>query len=110
MNTPALRPYQEEAVEALRDAFRRRKVLFTSPTGSGKTVMFVFMLARLIARGKRVCLLVHRRELVDQLHRYLEELGVEHGIIAARYRGDFINRASLVQVASIPSLARRLVQ
>jgi DNA repair protein RadD len=111
MNTPELRPYQEEAVEALRDAFRRsRRVLFTSPTGSGKTVMFVFMLARLIARGKRVCLLVHRRELVDQLHRYLEEVGIEHGIIAARYRGDFINRDALVQVASIPSLARRLVQ
>jgi superfamily II DNA or RNA helicase len=72
--------------------------------------MFCFMLTRLIARVKRVCLLVHRRELVDQLHRYLEELGIEQGIIAAGYRGDLINRDALAQVASIRSLARRLDQ
>jgi superfamily II DNA or RNA helicase len=111
MKEPQLFPFQEELLHLVRDAYRRsRRVLLQSPTGSGKTIMFLHMLVRLIARGMRVCLLVHRRELVDQLHRYLEELGIEHGIVAAGYRGDFVNRDALVQVASIPSLARRLVQ
>jgi superfamily II DNA or RNA helicase len=41
MNAPTLRPYQEEAIAAVRDAMAggARRVLLHSPTGSGKTVM-----------------------------------------------------------------------
>lgn len=110
MKTIELRPYQQQMVEALRAAFRDgyRYVLLQSATGSGKTLMFSYIVMALIRRGKRACLMVHRRELVDQLHGFLDELGIAHGIVAAGYRGEMINREASVQVACILSLARRL--
>ncbi len=51
---PALRPYQQEAVERLRAAFRQghRGVLFVLPTGGGKTVVFSHIAQQSASRGK----------------------------------------------------------
>ena len=60
-----LRPYQEEAIEAVKAARRRgiKRLLVCLPTGAGKTVVF----ARLAALAKRqVIVLAHREELIRQ--------------------------------------------
>ncbi len=105
----ALRPYQQDAVERLRSAFLagHRSVLFVLPTGGGKTVVFSHIAEQTAARGKRIAVLVHRVELLEQASRSLAALGVRHGLIAA---GRAMNLAAPVQVASVGTLARRLGQ
>jgi superfamily II DNA or RNA helicase len=101
-----LRPYQADALEAIRDSFRRglRRVLFVLPTGGGKTIVFSFLAAQAARRGKRIVILVHRQELVEQTSKALATMGVEHGIIAAGYA----SADAPVQVASVMTLVRRL--
>jgi superfamily II DNA or RNA helicase len=82
-----------------------RRVLFVLPTGGGKTYTFVHIAEQAAIRGNRVCILVHRQELVDQSSRSLHAIGCNHGVIAAGYRQDLRQG---VQVASVQTLARRL--
>jgi DNA repair protein RadD len=102
-----LRPYQADCVERVRAAYRagRRRVLLQSPTGSGKTVVFTFILQQMQHRGSRAAILLHRRELVDQVDRFLGSLDLEHGIVAAGYPPA---AAAPVLVCSVPSLAHRI--
>jgi DNA repair protein RadD len=106
---PVLRPYQQEAVERLRAAFRQghRGVLFVLPTGGGKTVVFSHIAQQAASRGNRIAVLVHRVELLEQASMSLGALGVRHGLIAA---GRAMNLAAPVQVASVGTLTRRLGQ
>ena len=105
--TPTLRPYQLQAVDEIRRGYQQahRSVLFVLPTGGGKTVLFSHITRETAARGNRVCVLVHRAELLRQASASLDALGVPHGLIAA---GRSMNLAAPVQVASVQSLARRL--
>ena len=105
--TPILRPYQQDAVAAIRNAFaqRHRSVLFVLPTGSGKTVLFSHITEQTAAKGNRVCVLVHRQELLRQASASLDAMGVRHGLIAANRAMDLTQK---VHVASVQTLARRL--
>ena len=105
--TVSLRPFQAQAVAEIRGAYMagHRRVLFVLPTGGGKTYTFVYIAEQAAIRGNRVCILVHRQELVDQASRSLHAIGCNHGIIAAGYRQDLRQG---VQVASVQTLARRL--
>lgn len=102
-----LRNYQEEGVTKLREQFARgaRRVLFVLPTGGGKTVVFTHIAERAASKGNRICVIVHRQELVDQASRSLAAIGVKHGIIAAGYKMDSNHD---VVVASVQTLVRRL--
>jgi superfamily II DNA or RNA helicase len=101
-----LRPYQQQAIADLRQAFRSgvRAPLLVAPTGMGKTVIFSAITQAAAARGRRVLILVHRRELIRQASAKLKQAGVMHGIIAAGFEPS--NHP--VQVASVQTLARRL--
>jgi superfamily II DNA or RNA helicase len=101
-----LRPYQAEAIERLRNAYRQgaRKPLLVLPTGGGKTIVFSHIAAAAVAKGRSVLVLVHRRELLRQASEKLAAAGVAHGIIAPGYEAT----ADPVQVASVQTLARRL--
>lgn len=104
-----LRTFQATAVAEIRGAYMagHRRVLFVLPTGGGKTYTFVHIAEQAAIRGNRVCILVHRQELVDQSSRSLHAIGCQHGVIAAGYRMDLRHT---VQVASVQTLARRLHQ
>lgn len=106
MTTLQLRPYQERSVAEIRAAFNHgaRRVLFVLPTGGGKTTVFSYITSAAMGRGNRVCILVHRQELVDQVSGSLTAMGVPHGIIA----GGHPETDHPVQVASVASLVRRL--
>ena len=104
----ALRPYQTDAVDRARDAFRagQRRILIVAPTGSGKTVIAAHIVASAVARGKRVVFVAHRRELVNQAFGKLRDAGlVSVGVIMAGDRRR--NPVAPVQVASIDTLRRR---
>ena len=101
----ALRAYQQTALDAVRAAYAqgKRAPLLCSPTGSGKTVIFAAITEGAARKGKRVLILVHRRELLTQCSRALDELGEPHGLISPHYK----QTNDAVQVASVQSLARR---
>ena len=101
-----LRPYQQQAITDLRLALRSgaRAPLLVGATGMGKTVIFSAITAGAVERGRRVLILVHRRELIRQASAKLAQAGVSHGIVAAGFEPS----DHPVQVASVQTLARRL--
>ena len=101
-----LRDYQSRAIQDLRTAYRSgaRAPLLCLPTGGGKTIVFSAITAGATERGRRVLILVHRRELIRQASAKLTHAGVPHGIIAAGFPAS----DQPVQVASVQTLVRRL--
>lgn len=101
-----LREYQQRGVDQIRARFAAgvRRVLYTAPTGSGKTVLFAYIARGAAAKGKRVCILVHRRELVLQT---CARLDYPHAVIAAGFPAD---PRQTIQVASVQTLINRLGQ
>lgn len=79
--------------------------LLVAPCGFGKTICFVYMASRLVANGKRVAILAHRDELIDQCSEALVNFDVRHGCITA---GSVYDRRLMCHVASVFTLARRL--
>ncbi len=101
-----LRPYQEDAVSRLRTAYAAgaRAPLLVLPTGGGKTVVFAHICEGVSARGRRACVLVHRRELIHQASAKLHAAGVPHGIVAPGHTPT----RDAIQVASVQTLGRRI--
>ena len=102
-----LRDIQRRALVSLRKEFAKgkRRILLVAPTGFGKTVLLAAMVAVHIARGGRVLVVVHRRELVAQTAAKLREAGVPRvGVIAA---GQPADPDAPVQVAMIQTLLAR---
>jgi len=101
-----LRGYQTRAIDDLRAAYRAgaRAPLLCLPTGGGKTIIFSAIAQSAVARGRKVLILVHRRELLHQASRKLTAIGVDHGLIAAGVP----TSDQPVQVASVQTLVRRL--
>ena len=102
-----LRPYQHTLIAQTRAAMQAgaRRVLVTSPTGSGKTSLIAHLLASVAANGKRAWFCCHRRELIDQSVRtFVESADIHVGIVAAGYPH---HPLAPVQVCSVPSLAKR---
>lgn len=109
MTGPALRPYQLDLLDRVRARLRgedQRGVL-VAVTGAGKTVMASAMIQPAAERGKRVLFLAHRTELIQQASGKLAQWGVPHGVVQSGVRGD---PGLPVQVASVQTLARRLVR
>lgn len=63
-----LRPYQQEAKDAVFSEWEHEhdKTLLVLPTGTGKTIVFAKVSEECVRRGKRVLILAHRGELLEQ--------------------------------------------
>lgn len=62
-----LRPYQQEAVEAIEIQWDEvDRTLLVLPTGTGKTVVFCAVAQDRVRNGGRVLILAHRGELLEQ--------------------------------------------
>src|SRR5215468_7715156 len=100
-----LRPYQTDITAEFERHVERgdRSILLVAPTGSGKTVIASAIIA---GSDRRVLVVAHRREIVNQTSEKLTARGVHHGIIQA---GDEkkLRPIAAVQVASIQTLHAR---
>ncbi len=105
-----LRPYQIDIVANLRAAYAQgaRAPLLVSPTGSGKTRILAHMAQSAEKRGKRVAVICHRVELVDQIVEALRDCDVVPDVVAAGFRRRTSRTHAPVVVASVQTLARRL--
>ena len=104
---PKLRDYQIECLETLLARYRggKRRELVCLPTGTGKTVIFAAF-PRFFKMKKRMLVLAHREELLDQardkITRANPELKVE-----IEQAGRRASKGSDVVIASVPTLGRK---
>lgn len=105
-----LHPYQRRTTLAIWASFRRgnRRVLFTLPTGTGKTVVLAHMIRQWTAKGLRVLFLAHTKEIIDQTVETLEAYGLDPATISVIMRKHAREAASApLQVASLRTICRR---
>jgi DNA repair protein RadD len=100
-----LRPYQQEAVEKTLTHFRKSNssAVIVLPTGSGKSLV-IAELARL-AR-KKILVVTHVKELVEQNHEKYESFGLKASIYSAGLKQKSL--AHQVTFASVQSLGKNL--
>ena len=100
-----LRPYQQEAVEKTLAHFRKsnHSAVIVLPTGSGKSLV-IAELARL-AR-KKILVVTHVKELVEQNHEKYESFGLKASIYSAGLKQKSL--AHQVTFASVQSLGQNL--
>ena len=100
-----LRPYQSEAIDAI---FRQwdgenNRTLLVLPTGCGKTICFAMVTKRLVDAGKRVLILAHRAELLDQAaDKLLKATGIYSCMEKAK--DSALGRMEMVTVGSVQTM------
>lgn len=101
-----LRRYQSDGINGIFRHWRegKRSILFQMPTGTGKTVLFSEIVRRGFIADKKILIVVHRKELIEQITNKLKSLNIDLGLIVADRKSDY---SKLVQVASIQTLSRR---
>ncbi|AWB65356.1 ATP-dependent helicase [Saccharobesus litoralis] len=102
-----LRPYQQDAVDATLNHFRQSddSAVIVLPTGAGKSLV----IAELASLAKRkILVLTHVKELVEQNHAKYQSYGLQAGIFSAGLKQK--NLTHQVTFASIQSLARNIAQ
>jgi superfamily II DNA or RNA helicase len=101
----SLRPYQIESVnKILTELEKRDSVLLQMPTGTGKTTIFSEIIKKWsidVYPGKRILVLVHRKELVTQIIDRLKQFGILAGRIQAGHNANLLLQ---IQVGLIQSL------
>ena len=90
-----------QAARALVNDTSAPAILVVSPCGSGKTYMFTDISGGAIDKGRKVLVLVHREELLDQAVASITRLKIECGIIKADRAS---NPRASIQVATVQTL------
>ena len=101
-----LRPYQGKAKMEIRESFREdiKRVIFCSPTGSGKTVTFADIARGAVLNGFTVMIVVDRKELLEQAKSKLIDYGLNPSIITAGRTG---KTGAKSYIATVQTLVRR---
>lgn len=101
-----LRPRQQQAIEAIRQAYRDkyRSPLLCAATGFGKSHTASVIIRDALKKGKTVWFLAHLKEILNATSAKLDSERIAHGWIAAGKKPS----PQHVQLAMIQSLARRL--
>ena len=107
-NTYQLRQYQSDLISKIHTGWAAgsRRIMAQSPTGSGKTVLIGHIAREVSCRGKRVLILAHRQELIQQAAEKVGTIsGLPVGIVKAGHKSNYSHS---IQVASVQSLVNRI--
>lgn len=120
-----LRPYQDDLKARVFTAWNSnfRNVLVVASTGSGKTILFTSIVVDTLispSGSLPTVLMVHRKELVQQISLTLASQGITHNLIASRkdikgiiaahrrkFGKQFYNANAIVTVISVDTLISR---
>ena len=102
-----LRKYQSEAVDSIINQWKMgyQKTLLVLPTGTGKTVVFAKVVEIKVGEGKRVLILAHRNELLEQAN---DKLKSTCGLEAVLEKAEFttVGLDEPITVGSVQTLYR----
>lgn len=103
----ALRTYQQSAKDKIFIMWcKYRNVLLQMPTGTGKTILFTSIIRDLICvPDTKILILVHRKELIEQIDEHLNKYNITHGLIVTGRKREL---SLSVQVASIQTITHKL--
>lgn len=101
-------PDQKKSIEEIFESFKtRQRLLFALPTGGGKTACFSFIAKKFVKRyNKKVLVLAHRDELINQTASTLRNIGVTVETVVSTKKT--LNHLSNSYVAMIQTLRKRL--
>lgn len=101
-------PHQEESIaEILQHLETQNRVLYCLATGGGKTAVFSFLSKQFIKKyNKKVLIVAHREELINQTASTLRAIGVTVETVVASKKQ--LNHLSHTYVAMIQTLKKRL--
>lgn len=101
-----LRPMQLAWIDAISAQYRAgiRRVCGVAVTGFGKTVCFVEITNRTMQRHRRVLIVAHRIEIVQQIGRALERMRVPFGWVTGKQS----NYSAGVLVGMVQTVSKRL--
>lgn len=105
-----LRPYQTDLIKQTgRLLSRNKRVIMCAPTGSGKTVMFSWIIASHLEKNlfNRVLVLTHRTELFGQTIRAIAKAGTTVAEIKAGTKISREHNETRCVVAMVETLKRR---
>jgi superfamily II DNA or RNA helicase len=103
-----LRPYQEDAVQAVRNSIKAKKarIVLCAPTGAGKTFIFSYISKMAMDKNSRVLICTDRVELLKQSGGALCMMGMEPKEIKSGSKlDDFLGH---LYTAMVETLNRRL--
>ena len=102
----ALRPYQRQCLERLRQRYRegKRRLLVSLPTGTGKTVIFA-QFPHYFRMKKRLLVLAHREELLEQARQKFHDAD-PHLRVEIEQAGKRASAECKVVIASVPTVGR----
>ncbi len=97
MSQNRLRPRQQGAIEAARSWFAagHQRVLVALPTGSGATAVLADLARREVEAGRRVLVLVYRKQDVEPTAEEFRALGMAPGFDAGKAGQDSVVVASM---------------
>ncbi len=102
-----LRDYQQQLLADLRAALKvHRRVCAVMPTGAGKGQTIGAIVQGATRKGRRVLVLAHRAELIEQLTGTVRAWGLEPDVVSPGHRLQGLQ----VAVGSVQTVARRLEQ
>lgn len=99
-----LRPYQEESIKLIFEKFKtKNKILYTLPTGGGKTFCFSWITREFVKNtNKKVLILCHLEELIDQAISTLNSLGVSsQKIVSSTKKAHYFTDSYVAMVETI---------
>lgn len=101
-----LRHYQTQILENIRTEFRKGliRLIMQSSTGSGKTVMFTFMVKEASERNRKCLILTDRIELLEQAGGTFDRIGLQYQNITASTKSI---PNSKVLIAMVETIKRR---
>jgi superfamily II DNA or RNA helicase len=102
------RKYQQEAVDEIINTLQdSERVCYTLATGGGKTALFSFLTKQYIGNSnKRVLIMAHRTELIQQTVNTLFNIGMRSEAVIASKK--YLNHSSQVYVAMVETISNRL--
>ena len=105
-----LRPYQQECVASVFDALvgGSQRILFTQPTGTGKTTVIAELCRILLDyNDAKILCIAHRKELITQMFQRIQEhCNLDHWAIGTEIGQSHADRSCRVVVGSVQTLYR----
>lgn len=100
--------YQRTAINEILEWFKtKNKTFYQLATGGGKTFLFSFLSKEFIGNSnKRVVILAHRTELIQQTVNTLYDIGVRSEAVIAKKK--YLNHSAQVYVSMVETLFNRL--